>query len=70
VPFNFGWIYFDLNFAVDDAVAFDVDFGGDGRLSQSYMLATHSAEGRFQVGHPATMLASALRYPTGAIPGF
>jgi hypothetical protein len=67
VPFNFGWLYLNLNFGFPDAVTGDVDFGGDELLSQSYVLSSHNAEGRFQVGFPASLWRTALRFSQTAL---
>lgn len=61
-PFNFGWCALNLNIPDDsDADADDVDFPEipPEDISQSYVLAVHSAFGRFSVGLEAIELSSA-----------
>ena len=58
VPFNFGWVYLNLNIPTD-APSGDTDYGSTGFIAQSYVLATSSASGRFQVGFPAITLTHA-----------
>ena len=57
--FNFGWMFLNLNLNDGPFVNFDLDPGTDGLLAQSYVSATHSADGRFSVGLAAVELASA-----------
>ena len=57
-PYNFGWMA--LNFNLNDVgVTGDVDFGTRGDIAQSYVIAHHSASGRFAVGFSAVALSSA-----------
>ena len=58
VPFTFGWTYLNLNLPTD-APTGDVDFGTTGFIAQSYVVASSSASGRFEVGFPAISLTSA-----------
>ncbi len=59
-PFNFGWLYLNLNVGLDDGGgADDYDPGENGTLAQSYVSANHSALGRYSVGLPAVQLTSA-----------
>ncbi len=59
-PFNFGWLFLNLNVGIDTAAgAPDLDPGSNGTLAQSYVSATHSALGRFSVGLSAIELTSA-----------
>jgi hypothetical protein len=63
VPFEYGWLYLDLHFPVDDTgVVGDVD-PTDGRMTQSYVITNHDAKGFYQVGHPATTLRLATELP-------
>jgi hypothetical protein len=58
--FNFGWLFLNLNVGIDGAFAsFDLDPGSGGTLAQSYVSATHTALGRFEVGLAAIELTSA-----------
>lgn len=55
---DFGWCYYNLN--INDAISNDVDFPEiDGDIQQSYMSATHSAQGLYSVGLQAIELTSA-----------
>ena len=56
-PYDFGWLYLNLN--VGDDADDDFDPGSNGTLAQSYVAAAHSALGRFQVGLSAIALTSA-----------
>jgi len=56
--FNFGWMAINLNIN-DVGVSGDVDFGANGEIAQSYVIAHHSASGRFAVGLSAVELSSA-----------
>jgi hypothetical protein len=67
VPYDFGWIYFDLNFPLDDAPTDDYDPNGFGEISQSWMLTSHVAKGRFQTGHASLMLRTANVIPGGCL---
>jgi hypothetical protein len=67
MPYDFGWLYFDLNFPFNDAPTDDYDPNGYGDVSQSWMLTSHSASGRFQVGYPAMMLGLANNLPPTCI---
>jgi hypothetical protein len=59
-PFNFGWLFLNLNVGIDTVVGpDDYDPGTNGTLAQSYVSATHSALGRFSVGLGAIELTSA-----------
>jgi hypothetical protein len=57
-PFNFGWMYLNLNVGLD-AFASDVDFGSDTQLAQSWVGQIHSAAGRYSGGYTAVELTSA-----------
>ncbi len=73
IPYESGWTFLNLNIP-NDGVAFDVDFGSDGNISQSHVTTTISALGLFQVGYSALPLTSAcddvnpLITDTGVIP--
>ena len=58
VPFTFGWTYLNLNIPTDAPVG-DSDYGTSTFVAQSYVAATHSASGRFQVGFAAIQLTNA-----------
>jgi hypothetical protein len=58
VPFNFGWTYLNLNLPLD-APTGDTDYGTSTFIAQSYVTASHSASGRFQVGLQAVQLTNA-----------
>lgn len=58
-PYNFGWLFLNLNVGIDTTAAPDLDPGSGGTLAQSYVSATHSALGRFSVGLSAIELTSA-----------
>ncbi|MCP4658751.1 MAG: hypothetical protein GY856_25345, partial [bacterium] len=59
IPFDFGWMYLNLNLPVD-APTGDVDFPVPaGLLAQSYVTAEHSALGLYTVGLSAIELTSA-----------
>lgn len=49
VPYAFGWVITNLNLPTDSPTG-DIDYGATGHIAQSYVAATHSASGRFQVG--------------------
>lgn len=49
VPFNFGWLFLDLN---------PIEIGSGSSFAQSWMGTIHSARGRFSVGLGATALDS------------
>ena len=53
-PWGAGWLYLDLRFPEGEE-------GQAGRLSQSWVSATHSAQGLFSVGLPAVELSSACQ---------
>jgi hypothetical protein len=58
--FDFGWLFLNLNVGIDGAfVNFDLDPGSNGTLAQSYVSATHTADGRFSVGLAGIELESA-----------
>jgi hypothetical protein len=58
---DFGWCYFNLN--IDDNISNDVDFpegtGLGNDIQQSYMSASHSAQGLYSVGLQAIELTTA-----------
>lgn len=56
VPFNFGWVYLNLNLPTDNPIN-DVDFGDN--LAQSYVTSVHSAAGVYSVGLQAVELYGA-----------
>lgn len=57
-PYTSGWMYLNLN--VDDVgVTGDVDFGANGDIAQSYVIAQSSASGRYSIGLEAVELANA-----------
>ena len=56
IPFNFGWIFLNLNTFVVPAGANPPE---DPLAAQAWVTQTHSAEGRFSVGYAATQLDSA-----------
>jgi hypothetical protein len=58
VPFNFGWVYLNLNLPPDVPVA-DADFGTDGNIAQSYVASLDSALGLYSVGLQAIELYDA-----------
>jgi hypothetical protein len=60
VPYDFGWVFLNLNIN-DVGVNFDVDFGVNGDIAQSYVTVVMSALGRFQVGFSATELTDACQ---------
>ncbi len=73
LPYQSGWMFLNLN--IDDVgVNFDVDFGVDGNIAQSFVTVVHNAKGLFQVGYAAVALTSAcddlnpLITETGTIP--
>ena len=53
-PWGAGWLYLDLRFRETEERAF-------GRLSQSHVSSTHSAQGLISVGLPAVVLGSACQ---------
>jgi hypothetical protein len=55
VPFNFGWIYLNLN----TVIAGNPNPPVDPAAAQAWVVATYSANGRFSVGIDATQLDSA-----------
>ena len=60
-PFDNGWCYLNLNLPPDAPIA-DVDFPyNSGTVSQSYVTAIHSAQGRFSVGVSAVQLRSGFQ---------
>lgn len=66
-PNDFGWLYLNLN--IDDVgVTGDVDFGAAGDIAQSYVIAQHSASGRFSVGLEAIELANACEDRSESLP--
>lgn len=57
-PYSFGWMFLNLNIN-DVGVTGDADFGTNGDIAQSYVIAEHRANGRFAVGLAAVSLAHA-----------
>ena len=53
-PWGAGWLYLDLRLPEHEAGVF-------GRLSQSHVSSTHSAQGLFSVGLPAVEFSSACQ---------
>jgi hypothetical protein len=58
VPFNFGWLYLNLNVSVPLAGNNPPE---DPTASQAWVTVVHDAEGRFSVGYTATQLDSATK---------
>lgn len=56
VPFNFGWLYLNLNTTVAPAGAVPPE---DPAAAQAWVVVTMSAQGRFSVGYDAIQLDSA-----------
>jgi hypothetical protein len=65
VPFDFGWIYLNLN--QSNAVA-GANPPEDPLASQAWVEVVHSAEGRFSVGHNAIQLDSAANANHAVLP--
>jgi hypothetical protein len=57
VPFNFGWMYLNLN----HNVLAGSDPPEDPSAAQAWVTVVHDAEGRFSVGYNATQLDSATQ---------
>ncbi len=58
-PFDFGWLYLNLNLPPDTCTG-DTDFpAGGGLLAQSYVVGIYNADGLFSVGLAANQLTSA-----------
>jgi hypothetical protein len=55
IPFNFGWMYLNLNHSQGGGV----NPAEDPAAAQAWVVATHSAEGRYSVGYQANQLDSA-----------
>jgi hypothetical protein len=68
VPFNFGWVYLNLNLPPDAPVG-DADFGTSGNLAQSYVTSIHSASGLYSVGLQAVELYNACQDFNGDLSG-
>jgi hypothetical protein len=60
VPFNFGWLWLNLNLPPDNPTP-DADFGTDGNIAQSYVTTLHSALGLFSVGLQAVEINDACQ---------
>jgi hypothetical protein len=56
VPFDFGWLYLDLNTTVAAAAGLPPE---DPAAAQAWVTARLTAQGRFSVGYPAVKLDSA-----------
>jgi len=66
VPFDFGWMYLDLNTSVTAAGANPPE---DPLAAQAWVTARLTAQGRFSVGYPAVKLDSACTALHTGIPG-
>lgn len=60
VPFNFGWIWMNLNLPPDSPTP-DADFGASGNIAQSHVTTIHSALGLFSVGLSAVEIWDACQ---------
>ncbi|MEM8930776.1 MAG: hypothetical protein AAGE94_06355 [Acidobacteriota bacterium] len=58
VPYQFGWVYLNLN-VPPDAPTGDVDFPSDPGVSQSFVHTVYQADGRYSVGLNAIQLTNA-----------
>lgn len=68
VPFNFGWMYLDLNVAMPD-LSGDPFAMTEGEIAQSYVTAIHRALGTYSVGLQAVELHDACEDVLGHLNG-
>jgi hypothetical protein len=60
-PFDFGWMYLNLNLPPDNCIG-DVDFpAGGGLIAQSYVVGLYNADGLYSVGLQAVELTNATQ---------